>query len=126
MANVLIIDDDVEMCMMLADLAESIKHQAEFAHTLADGLNRATTGNFDLIFLDVKMPDGNGLEILQRIKAIPCPPEVIIITGAGDSDGAEIAIKNGAWDYLQKPLSPKNIILPLTRVLQYRDGLKKS
>ena len=126
MANVLIIDDDVEMCMMLADLAESIKHQSEFTHTLADGLNRALTGNFDLIFLDVKMPDGNGLEILQRIKAIPYPPEVIIITGAGDSDGAEIAIKNGAWDYLQKPLSPKNIILPLTRVLQYRDGLKKS
>jgi len=126
MAKVLIIDDDVEMCMMLADLAESIKHQAEFTHTLSDGFNRAVSGNFDLIFLDVKMPDGNGLEILKKIKDILFPPEVIIITGAGDSDGAEIAIKNGAWDYLQKPLSPKNIILPLTRVLEYRDGLKKS
>jgi len=126
MAKVLIIDDDMEMCMMLADLAESIKHQAEFTHTLFDGLNRVVSGNFDLIFLDVKMPDGNGLEILKKIRAIPFPPEVIIITGAGDSDGAEIAIKNGAWDYLQKPLSPKNIILPLTRVLQYRDGLTKS
>ncbi len=126
MAKILIIDDDMEMCMMLADLAESIKHEAEFTHTLFDGLNRAVSGNFDLIFLDVRMPDGNGLKILKKIRAIPFPPEVIIITGAGDSDGAEIAIKNGAWDYLQKPLSPKNIILPLTRVLQYRDGLTKS
>lgn len=126
MAKVLIIDDDVEMCMMLADLAESIKHESEFTHTLSDGLNRVVSGNFDLIFLDVRMPDGNGLEILKKIRDIPFPPEVIIITGAGDSGGAEIAIKNGAWDYLQKPLSPKNIILPLTRVLQYRDGLKKS
>ncbi|RLC33840.1 MAG: sigma-54-dependent Fis family transcriptional regulator [Deltaproteobacteria bacterium] len=126
MAKVLIIDDDVEMCMMLADLAGSIRHESEFAHTLSDGLNRAVSGNFDLVFLDVKMPDGNGLEILKKIRAVPFPPEVIIITGAGDSDGAEIAIKNGAWDYLQKPLSPKHIILPLTRVLQYRDGLKKS
>ncbi len=56
----------------------------------------------------------------------PFPPEVIIMTGAGDPEGAEIAIRNGAWDYVQKPLSPEKVVLPLKRVLQYRDGLKAS
>jgi psp operon transcriptional activator PspF len=49
---------------------------------------------------------------------------VIILTGAGDPDGAALAIRNGAWDYLQKPLSPKKILLPLKRVLKYRDTLR--
>ncbi|MDM8518179.1 sigma-54 dependent transcriptional regulator, partial [Desulfobacterales bacterium HSG16] len=124
MANVLIIDDDTEMCLMLADLITSISHHAKYVHTLAEGLDLAISGTFDVIFLDVRMPDGNGLEILHRIRTVRFPPEVIIITGAGDPDGAEIAVRNGAWDYLRKPLSPKKIILPLKRVLQYRDGIK--
>ncbi len=124
MANVLIIDDDLEMCTMLADLIESIQHNATYTHTLREGLKRAISGDFDVVFLDVRMPDGNGLEILNEIREIHFPPEVIIITGAGDTNGAELAIKNGAWDYLQKPLSPKSIILPLKRVLQYRDGIQ--
>ncbi len=126
MADVLIIDDDVEICQMLADLVENIGHKTVYCHTLKEGLTHATSLGFDVIFLDVKMPDGNGLEILSKLRDTNFPPEVIIITGAGDSNGAEMAIKNGAWDYLQKPLSPKNIILPLKRVLQYREGIKST
>jgi len=54
------------------------------------------------------------------------PPEVIIITGFGDPDGAELAIKNGAWDYLQKPLSAKDLALTVERVLDYRDKKQAS
>ena len=126
MADVLIIDDDVEICMMLADLVSNIGHKTVYCHTLTEGLSHAAALSFDVIFLDVKMPDGNGLEILPKLRNNHFPPEVIIITGAGDSNGAEMAIKNGAWDYLQKPLYPKNIILPLKRVLQYREGVKST
>jgi len=126
MADVLIVDDDVEICLMLADLVGNIGHNTVFCHTLAEGLSHAQSLNFDVIFLDVKMPDGNGLEILPKLRNNHFPPEVIIITGVGDTNGAEMAIKNGAWDYLQKPLYPKNIILPLKRVLQYREGVKST
>jgi two-component system NtrC family response regulator len=126
MAHVLIIDDDKEMCKMLADMVTSMEHNAAYAYSIKDGLNEASSEAFDIVFLDVKLPDGNGLELLPTIRKTEASPEVIIITGAGDPDGAEIAIKNGAWDYIQKPLSPKKIILPLTRVLQYRDDLKKA
>ncbi|MBI9082025.1 MAG: sigma-54-dependent Fis family transcriptional regulator [Desulfobacterales bacterium] len=124
MANVLIIDDDETMSRMLAQLVRRLEHSAEYALTLEGGIGQVVTGRFDVVFLDVNMPDGNGLEALHRIRKMPDPPEVVIITGAGDPDGAEIAIKNGAWDYLQKPLSPKKIVLPLKRVLQYRDNLR--
>lgn len=124
MANVLIIDDDLEMCTMLCDLVSHVEHEAAYAQTLADGLRLAVSGGFDVVFLDVRMPDGNGLEVMKDILEIDFPPEIIVMTGMGDSDGAEKAIRNGAWDYIQKPLSPKKIIQPLNRVLQYRDNIR--
>lgn len=123
MANVLIIDDDIIICEILTDLVKQNGHQAMCEHTLRLGLERAESVLFDVVFLDVGMPDGNGLESISRIRMTSSKPEVIIITGDGDPDGAEMAIKNGAWDYLQKPFSLNEITLPLTRVLQYRENL---
>ncbi|MCG8563965.1 MAG: sigma-54 dependent transcriptional regulator [Desulfobacterales bacterium] len=125
MAHVIIIDDDPGMNRMLTDLISSIGHRATGAHTLAQGLELVQSTPCDVVFLDVMMPDGSGLDIIQDIRTQEPPPEVIIMTGVGDPDGAETAIRAGAWDYLQKPLSPKKIILPLKRVLQYRDTLKQ-
>ncbi|WP_300668694.1 sigma-54 dependent transcriptional regulator [Desulfoluna sp.] len=124
MANVLIIDDDLEMCTMLHDLVLHVDHEATHVQTLSKGLPMALSGRYDVVFLDVRMPDGNGLEVMKEILEIDFPPEIIVMTGMGDSDGAEKAIRNGAWDYIQKPLSPKKIIQPLNRVLQYRDNMR--
>ncbi|MBU1169854.1 MAG: sigma-54 dependent transcriptional regulator [Proteobacteria bacterium] len=126
MANVLIIDDDSVICEILCNLVQRIGHHASCEYTLRDGLDCVSKEKFDVVFLDVGMPDGNGLQSISNIRATPSKPEVIIITGAGDPDGAEMAIKNGAWDYLQKPFSLNDITLPLTRVLQYRDNLEAS
>ncbi|QTA83540.1 Two component system response regulator, sigma54-specific [Desulfonema limicola] len=126
MAKILIIDDDEEICHVLFDLIKNINHQAEYFLTLEAGVKKALSEEYDVVFLDVHMPDGNGLEALQRIRNRDLPPEVIIITGEGDADGAETAIKNGAWDYIQKPLMSKDIILPLKRVLQYRNNIKQT
>lgn len=126
MALVLIIDDDPLICRMLGDLVENIGHGACHAQTLESGMDMAHQAQPDVVFLDVGMPDGSGLDIISDIKGLAAAPEVIIITGAGDMDGAELAIKNGAWDYLLKPLIPKELILPLRRVLQYRDSLSKT
>jgi two-component system NtrC family response regulator len=124
MANVLIIDDDIEIGSMLVDLVTSVNHQAEHVITLREGVERAVTGNFDIVFLDVRMPDGSGLDVIPQILRADFPPEIIVITGQGDSLDAETAITKGAWDYIQKPLSPKRIIQPLNRILEYRDGIR--
>jgi two-component system NtrC family response regulator len=74
-----------------------------------------------VVFLDVRLPDGNGLDLLPRLKQMPQAPEVLIITGAGNADGAELAIKSGAWDYVQKgSVSLQEMALTLNRALQYR------
>jgi len=124
MAKVLIIDDDRVLCLMLEKIVKDVGHEAESEQTLQQGLAKAKVGGHDVIFLDVHMPDGSGLDCLKQFRALPDAPEVIIITSLGDPDGAEIAIKNGAWDYIEKPLSAQKIILPVKRVLQYRDNLR--
>jgi two-component system, NtrC family, response regulator len=121
MACVLIVDDDRLLGRTLSELIERMGHQARWAHTLQDGLQQALSPDLDVVLLDVRLPDGNGLEIIPPIQVSPSSPEIIIITGYGDADGAELAIKSGAWDYIQKPFSQKNLILTLKRALQYRE-----
>ena len=123
-ARILIIDDEIGICRMLNALVKNLGHSATCADTLKEGLKAALSGPFDVVFLDVKMPDGSGLDILPKIRETPSKPEVIIMTGYGDPDGAELAIKNGAWDYVQKPASIKRMTLPLLRALQYREEIK--
>ncbi len=121
MARVLIVDDDELICEMLSFMVEDKGHSASSATTLKAGFEKASSEDFDVIFLDIRMPDGNGLDLLPRIRELPRHPEVIIITGRGDPDGAELAIKNGAWAYIQKSSSTKEMLLPFVRALQYRE-----
>jgi two-component system NtrC family response regulator len=121
MANVLIIDDDNTICKMLYGHISSIGHNTTYALNLKDGLEELSSKSFDVILLDVNLPDGNGLDALPRIRKNPSSPEIIIITGEGDQDGAEIAIESGAWAYIEKPVSIKDLTLQLARVLQYRE-----
>ena len=125
MAKILIIDDDEGICATLSKIVKRLGHDVACAHTLETGLSEAFAGEADVVFLDVNMPDGSGLKLLPRILKAPSKPEVIIITGKGSADGAELAIKNGAWDYIEKPSSAKEMTLPLVRALQYR-GEKRS
>jgi two-component system, NtrC family, response regulator len=122
MANVLIIDDDVIMTELLSQAVKEQGHDIVCAHTLKDGLDAAKSGIFTVVYLDVCLPDGNGLDVIPDLRNSVSSPEVIIMTGAGDPDGAELAIKSGAWDYLEKPSSMNMMILPLVRALQYREA----
>lgn len=124
MANILIVDDDRAICNGIAVAIDRLGHDSTYTLTLKEGLNEIYSGKYDVVFLDVRLPDGNGLNALAEIRRIPSSPEVIIITGEGDPDGAELAIKNDAWDYIEKPLSIEAMTLPLARALQYRDEKK--
>jgi two-component system NtrC family response regulator len=120
MAKILIIDDEETMCHSLSLVARRNGHEALGCLTLREGLEKAAIEPFDLVFLDVRMPDGNGLDILPRLAGSPSAPEIIIMTGFGDPMGAELAIKSGAWDYIEKGASVKDITLSLVRALEYR------
>jgi two-component system NtrC family response regulator len=126
MANVLIIDDDKLVCDSIANVIKSMGHIPTSVFTLKEGLEKVHSKDFEIVFLDVRMPDGSGLNILRDVQETPSFPEVIIITGFGDPDGAELAITNGAWDYIEKPLSVRGIKLPFSRALQYYEEKKRA
>jgi two-component system NtrC family response regulator len=121
MAKVLIVDDDENVCGMLSSLVRKMGHDAVSVSTLAEGLSDVASRHYDVVFLDVRLPDGNGLEALSQFAGCASAPEVIIITGSGDVNGAELAIRSGAWDYIEKPSSLQSMTLPFVRALQYRE-----
>ncbi|MCE5272888.1 sigma-54 dependent transcriptional regulator [bacterium] len=121
MSKILIIDDDVKFTVLLRLCIERLGHEVESALTLREGLKAAQTGRFDIVYLDVKLPDGNGLAFIPEIHQTQSCPEVVIITGDGSECGAELAIRSGAWDYIVKTSTNDAKILPLVRALQYRE-----
>jgi two-component system NtrC family response regulator len=120
MANVLIIDNNKVFCNMLCTGAKQMEHKVSCTHIIREGLTAVRSESFDVVFLGVRLPDGNGLDVLPKILEAPSSPEVIIISDSGDPDEAELAIKSGAWDYISRPSSENAIVLPLVRALQYR------
>ncbi|MCP3876487.1 MAG: sigma-54-dependent Fis family transcriptional regulator, partial [Desulfobacteraceae bacterium] len=120
MSKILIIDDDQQICKTLVFFLKRMGHEVSDSFTLKQGLDKISVENFDVVFLDVILPDGNGLEAIEIIRERPFAPEVIIMTGEGNSDGAELAMNSRAWDYIQKTGSQKEIKLSLARALEYR------
>ena len=95
MARVLIIDDNEGVCRLLSHVVKVMGHEPTCSVTLKDGLKELYSTAFDAVLLDVKFPEGDGLEVLPKIRSAPSSPEVVIMTGFADVDGAEIAIKSG-------------------------------
>ncbi|BBO89036.1 sigma-54-dependent transcriptional regulator [Desulfosarcina ovata] len=122
MTNILIIDDDQMLCEMVCRKLLTLGHEVSSAHTLSDGIAAANEIAFDLVILDVRLPDGSGIEALPQFRAIKPQPEIIIITGEGDPDSAELSIKTGAWDYIEKPISMREITLQVTRSLEFHQA----
>jgi two-component system, NtrC family, response regulator len=120
LGNVLIIDDDQTIRDALARVVARLGHTPSLAATLSEGLRQAGDGAVDVVFLDVRMPDGNGLDAISDIRRAPSNPEVIVITGWGDPDGAERAMRQGAWDYIEKPPTVKTMTTPLVSAMEHR------
>lgn len=120
MDGILIIDDDPEIRKILTRFLNEIDHEPMVAETLAEGLDMVRIVDFSLVFLDVNLPDGNGVEALPAIRNADSQPEVIIITGEGNAEGAKMAFDSGAWDYILKPFSSHEIKLQVKRSLEFR------
>lgn len=122
MGKVLIIDDDTPIAEALARVVERLGHTSDTCSRLAAGQTLANTGDYDVVLLDVRLPDGNGLDAIAELQGVPSAPEVIVITGWGDPDGAEAAMRRGAWDYIEKPPTLKAMSMPLLSALAYRES----
>nr|WP_319396625.1 sigma-54 dependent transcriptional regulator [uncultured Desulfobacter sp.] len=124
MANVLIVEDDPHVRELLIESLTPYDYTLMAAETLSECRTLLSVGKFDLILLDLNLPDGNGIEILPEIRQSPSTPEVIIITAEGSAAGAKTAMDNEVWDYILKPFSEQEILLNIKRALEFRDSKK--
>ena len=120
MSDILIIEDSKIYCDSLSSIIRSMGHEVICTDTLKGGLKEISARNFDIVFLEVQMPDGNGLDVLAEILENPSPPEVIIITDFRTPEDAKVAIEKGAWCYIKKQFSINEITLLIVNILQYR------
>lgn len=121
MAKILVVDDEPKVRLLLNELFIRKGHSISTAGTLREGITISEGDSFDIVFLDVRLPDGNGLNVIPDFSASPGAPEIVIMTGFGDPDGADLAISSGAWDYLQKPPSINQFLFTLEKAIKYRE-----
>ena len=120
MSNILLIDNDQTFFTSVDEAVNQLGHTVVWVQTLADGFGALAAGSVDVVLLKSSLSDGKGIDALPKILEASTVPEVILLTDGGDPDEAELAIRNGAWDYIERPPSARAMALSLTRVLQYR------
>jgi len=103
-ATVLVVDDEETARMVVSEFLRSKGYEVLEAGTLADARVVISKGVADIIILDVRLPDGYGPHLLTETSRLPMRPQVIIVTAHGEVSMAVEAMKNGAQDFMQKPL----------------------
>jgi DNA-binding NtrC family response regulator len=114
----LVIDDEATVCLSCARVLAADGHEVECEQDPRAGLAAALRGDYDVILLDLVMPELDGLEVLRRIKAAGVLSEVVIITGYGAVQSAVDAMKLGAADYVSKPFTPDELCLVMGKVAE--------
>jgi two-component system response regulator AtoC len=110
MASILIVDDDRALCRTLELQLELEGHQIKVAYDAATGLDIAATTHPDLVFLDVNLPDMDGVAALPEFRAIDNSSAIVIMTAALDNAIVVESMKGGAFDYLRKPINLDDIL----------------
>lgn len=105
MTNILIVDDEILIQKLFKRKFLKNGHVCKSAATMGEAMEMMAHDSFDIVFLDKNLPDGNGIDFIPALLTQDIPPLVIMITGSSDLDSVEKAIKEGAWDYMQKPIS---------------------
>ena len=119
MAKILIIDDEPKIRSSLKSALERRDHDVVTAENYAQGAEHATSG-FDLIFLDVMLPDGNGLDLLRHILSRQHDQTVVMISGHADIKMAVEAIRSGAYDFIEKPISLDRVLVTIENATRNR------
>ena len=120
MSIILLIEDNERMAKVLARHMEIEGHQVILAQDGAAGLEAFRQQKVDLVLTDLKLPDKSGLEVLQALKDENPMVPVVVMTAHGTIETAVKAVKDGAFDFLQKPIEPEHLLLVIGKALETR------
>ncbi len=122
MNHVLIVDDEAEIRGSLEEILREEEYGVATAGTAAEAMVMVQDAPYDVVLLDIWLPDRDGLDVLGEIHALPADsrPEVVIISGHGTIETAVKATKLGAYDFLEKPLSLDRTLIVLKNAIEAR------
>ena len=117
MAHILVIDDERSIRNTLKEILEYEKFTVDLAEHGAEGLEKYKSGSYDIVLCDIKMPEMDGLEVLEKIFEEGGEAQVIMISGHGNIDNAVEAIKKGAFDFIEKPLDLNRLLITIRNAM---------
>ena len=108
--NILIIEDEEDLCWLLSNILRDKGYNVAIANTISEGAACLKKKSPDLVFLDLKLPDGDGMDILPKIKEISSEILVTIISAYGSAEKREEAKEKGSCSFIDKPFSEESIL----------------
>ena len=125
-ARILIVDDEEIVIRSCKRILDGDEFQVEFVQDGREALRKVEDNSYDVMILDIMMPNIDGLEVLRRVKETHPNVDVIMITGLSQIDTAVQAMKLGAFDYISKPFEPDELKLVVQRALERRRLLQEN
>jgi len=122
--KIIVLEDDTIVRNNLENYLRRQHFDVAAAGTLATAYDYLNRDNFDLIFMDMRLPDGEGLELLKHLQTRPQRPLAVVMTGFGSVESAVDCMKNGAFDYIIKPFSTDQIEFTLRKAQEFNQLLK--
>ena len=123
--KLLIIEDNIELSKMIENALLLQRFVVEVAYSYSDAISKVTTYDYDCILLDVMLPDGSGLSVLQELKAMNKSDNVIIISAKDSLDDKIKGLELGADDYLAKPFHMSELIARIRSVVRRNNNSGK-
>lgn len=117
MDRILIVDDDTELCELVSEYLGGEGFRVDAVYNGEEGLQRALSGDYVLVVLDIMLPGMNGLDVLRKLRAQSRVP-VIILTARGDDVDRIVGLEIGADDYLPKPFNPRELLARARAILR--------
>ncbi|TDX00820.1 sigma-54-dependent transcriptional regulator [Dinghuibacter silviterrae] len=111
MPKTLLVEDDPTFSRLLGDFLHKHAYQTDIVRDVKTGIRRLETDSYDLLLLDYRLPDGNGLEVLSRARENGVTIPAIVMTSFDDIRTAVRAIRSGAFDYITKPVNPDELLM---------------
>lgn len=124
MFKILVVDDDNGLRLTVTHALGEASYSVDQAQDGEDAVNKVRAGNFDLVLMDVNMPRMNGLEALKQIKSYDPSIIVIMLTAYANIRDAIEATKEGAYNYLEKPIKSENLVYMIDRALKAQNMVK--
>src|SRR5437899_3429456 len=119
-ASILVVDDEESILTSLSSILQDEGYEVAVAKNGVEALRAYMTDPPDLMILDIWMPEMDGMEALRRIRELAPTAQVMMMSGHGSIETAVKAIKLGAYDYIEKPLSLENVTLRVKHALDQR------